>query len=228
MLDLYTIATKASHIKNRCKLFQEFNYKHSYQARPNMLLPIIISENGKPKLVNAYWKLSSNTTTIATNKILTSPPYNLLIRKKRCAIPANCFFGIKDNHPYLIRLIQPRLFLIGGIYTQKNDVYQFAILKTEPTDILSFLDYSPVLFTTEKINTWLTTQHLESVMNIADHSGNFWFDYFKVSKTILNPSANERSLLTPIELSHQKIMERNQKLNELTFNQERPNRRNYK
>jgi putative SOS response-associated peptidase YedK len=229
MLDLYTVATTINNIKKECKIKQDFDYKLAYQARPGMRLPIIINEQGKSKLVSAKWNLDSDVASITTKKILTKRPYNVLIRSNRCAVPANCFFGMKDKSPYLIRIIQPRLFLMGGLFTREEDKYLFSVLKTESPDLLSFLEYTPVLFTPECLTEWLKPHHLESAMYIADSSGNFWFDYFEVNSRIINDdNRNEKSLLQPIGLSQLKVKKRNQELTALAFDKERPNRRSFK
>jgi len=100
MLSLYTISTKPETVTDQCKLSESFSYSPVCQARPGMQLPIIIQINNKPSPVIANW--------------VTKRPL-ILIRKQRCAVPANCFFSVKDGQPYLIRLLQHRMFLMGGI-----------------------------------------------------------------------------------------------------------------
>tara|TARA_B110000305_G_C19363578_1_gene600752 strand:- start:155 stop:844 length:690 start_codon:yes stop_codon:yes gene_type:complete len=228
MIDTYTIATKISEIKKECKIEQDFDYEFAYQARPKMDLPIIISENNKLKLVSAKLGIYTGLSAISMKPILTNPTFNKLIRKNRCAIPTNCFFGTNNGKSILIKLVKPRLFYMGGVFKKTATEYQFSLLNNESPDVLTFLKYSPVLFSIKKVTQWLSENNLETVMNIADQSGNYWFDYFEVDSKIHSTNKNSKSLLKPIGIAQSEINNRNEQLNSIIFNQERPNKRNSK
>lgn len=227
MLDIYTIASSPTYISTKCNLQQFFNYQYTYQAKPGMKLPIIVIRQGAPFLTMATWGMQEKASA-PTRKTLITSPYNKLIRNNRCAIPANCFFAQKGESVYLIRLIQPRMFLMGGLFIQKNNRYEFIILKTPPPDILSFLNNMPVLFTPDKLDQWLKATTLLEVMNITDRTGSHWFDYFNVHEEIMVKGVNDKALLTPIGTSFNELKIRDQMLNALSFDQERPNRSNMK
>lgn len=178
------------------------------------------------ELTYATWggKLQAKTTM---KKILSSQ-YNKLIRKQRCAIPANCFFGIKDSQHYLVRILESRLFYMGGIYTKANNEIHFSVLNTEPPDMLSFLQTMPVLFKPEWLEEWLHTEQLEPIMTLADVSVNHWFDYFKVSNKVATATANNKELLMPLGESYRQFQERERKLRAMEFEKSRTDRSNSK
>ncbi len=179
----------------------------------------------------ATWGLKSNTAfnTIHASRVLKNRPWNLLIRKQRCAIPANCFLGDKTTTPNIIRLPQHRLFMMGGVYTVKKDEIYFTILLTESADLISSItEDMPVVFHNDRVPKWLTTEDLGSIMRFADKAGNNWFDYFKVSPEILNAKENDRELLTPLGMTREQQKNREQSMKAIAFEKERMNRRGNK
>lgn len=230
-MNLYSIATSPTMLATRTNISEVMEYEPVYQARPGMKMPIIILRNGKPEVVMATWGLKSNKAfnTIHTSRVLKNRPWSLLIRKQRCAIPANCFLGDKIAAPNIIRLPQHRLFMMGGVYTVKKDEIYFTLLLTESADLISSItDDMPVIFHNDRVPKWLTTEDLGSIMRFADKAGNNWFDYFKVSPEILNTKENNRELLTPLSMTREQQKNREQSMKAIAFEEERMNRRGNK
>ena len=65
-------------------------------------------------------------------------------------------------------------------------------------------------------------------MQLADSSGDKWFDFYKVDSKILEPESNSKELLKPIGISYREWMEREEKLNSLDLKGDRFNRNNTK
>jgi putative SOS response-associated peptidase YedK len=230
-MNIYTIATSSPELATRTNVGDVIEYTPAYQARPGMKMPIIIFRNSKPEIVMATWGLRSNASfnTVHTSRILKTRPWNLLIRRQRCAIPANCFIGNKTGTPHLIRLPQHRLFMMGGMYQVKNDEIYFTLLLTETADIISSIaEEMPVIFHNDRVHKWLTTEDLGSIMRYADKAGNNWFDYFKVDPEVLNAKENNRELLTPLGMSRGQVRQREQQVAAMSFEKERMNRRGNK
>ena len=235
MVEIYTIASKPQHIMDICQVHESFNYNPAYQARPGMHLPILIKDKEGAKLVMATWgiepltRVKNKINIISTDKILRTPPFNVLMQTQRCAILANCFFAENKEEAYLIRLIRPRLFCIGGIYIQEGDTYRFAMLKTASADVLAgLMDDMPLVFTHERLHIWLQSEHTFTIMNFAAKAGGHWFDLFKVSPDIFASTSNDRDLLVPLGMSLQQMKARNDKLSEIDFQKERANRKSMK
>ena len=227
MIPLYTITSKPDTIAESCKLSDAFSYSPVFQARPGMKLPILIQRENKIELVMAQWEIKK--PLVGVDRILSTRPYNILVRKQRCAVPANCFFSIKNDQPNLIRLLQYRLFIMGGIFHYTEGEFSFALLEADPADILSSMQGKmPVVMAPEKLSSWLMGIEVGKVMHYADKAGSYWFDYFPVPKEILNDSQNNKDLLKPEGISQHEMKEHERKLTALAFDKERPNRSNLK
>ena len=227
MLPLYTISTKPGTIAEQCKLGGSFSYSSAYQARPGMQLPVIIERENKTEIVMAKW--GTKKPLISMDKILLNRPYNILIRKQRCAVPANCFFALKNDQPCLIRLLQYRMFLMGGLFHYAEGEFHFALLEAQPADVLQCMaGQMPVVMAPEKLSSWLKGTELDRVFHYADKAGSYWFDYFPVSKKILEHHRNDKDLLVPEGISREQMSEHERKLAAVAFEKERPNRSSMK
>ena len=227
----YAIATTPSDLALRTNIAEPLVYSPVYQARPGMKMPIIIFRNDRPELVPAMWGLRSSAAqnTLHMSRVLKSRPWNVLIRRQRCAVPANCVIVQKNNEAYLIRLPQHRLFLMGGVYQQKNDDLHFTLLETESADILdSITKDMPVFLHNDRIRKWLEGDELDRIFHIADKAGTNYFDYFRVDEKILDPKENNRELLIPLGMSHEQFVQRNKQIMASSFEKERSNRKHGK
>jgi len=227
MLSLYTITSKPDTIIQQCKLSESFSYAPIFQARPGMKLPIIIEREKRIELVMATWGIKK--PLVSMDRILSTRPYNILVRKQRCAVPANCFFSLKNDRPHLIRLLQYRLFLMGGIFNYFDGEFSFALLQAHPADMLNSMQGKiPVVMAPEKLSSWLNSTDIGRVMHYADRAGSYWFDYYPVSKQVLHAAQNNKELLKPEGISQNEFKEHEKKLTALAFDKERPNRSNLK
>lgn len=232
MLPLYTISSKADTITEQCKLNSSFSYSPLYQVRPGMKAPVIIRKENKPELVMATW--GTKKPLVSMDRIVSTRPYNIFIRKQRCAVPANCFFSVKNAQPHLVRLLQHRLFLMGGIFHYSEGEFYFALLECEPADMLNSMEgQMPVVMAPEKLSSpgppgWLSGTEVSKVIHYADRAGAHWFDYYPVSKQILDANQNNKQLLNPQGISQCEFQEHEKKRSALAFDKERPNRSNLK
>lgn len=227
----YAIATKPSELAIRTNIADAIDYVPVYQARPGMKMPIIIWRHDKPELVMGMWGLRSSAAynSIHLSRILKSRPWNIMIRKQRCAVPANCIIVEKNKQAHLIRLPQHRLFLMGAVFQQKGDEFHFTLLETESADLISSLsDDMPVFIHNDRIQKWLTAEELDDIFRFADKAGNNYFDYFRVNDKILDPKENNRDLLIPTGLTHEQYLQRQKQVMAVSFEKERMNRKNSK
>jgi putative SOS response-associated peptidase YedK len=223
MLPFYTIASKPETIAEQFNLLEPTEYETAFQAHPTDTLPILIKEGEHVQQFEGNWNVKASArsarmlASVSMDNILTTRPFNILIRKQRCVIPANCLFGIKDGEPHLIKLLKDRLFGMGGIYTleHKNGVpiYRFAVLTTAaPPILLPFVDQIPVLFVPDRHDKWLGTDRVAKVMKYADYATTNWFDLFKISKDILEGQPNDKELLQPLGQSLSQLMAQQNKM----------------
>jgi putative SOS response-associated peptidase YedK len=227
----YAIATTPAELALRTNIPEPQEYTPIYQARPGMKMPMIIWRNDRPEIVTGMWGTRSSTAcnTLHMSRVLKSRPWNVLIRRQRCAVPANCVIVQKNNEAFLIRLPQHRLFLLGGVYQQKNDDFHFTLLETESADILdSITKDMPVFLHNDRIQKWLTGDELDRIFHLADKAGNNYFDYFRVNEKILDPKENNRDLLVPLGMSYEQFVQRNKQIMASSFEKERLNRKHGK
>lgn len=164
------------------------------------------------------------TTVIPVSRILVNKPYNLMIRQSRCAVPCNCFFGMRNDEPYLIRLIKQRLFSLGGIYSvnakSEHAEYRFALLTVKPADLLqSLLDEMPLVLGHDRHQSWLDRSHVDHIMYLADRSGSYWFDYFQLAHGFFTSHKNTPGQLAPIRGSYMQY-QREQELKRIAYLEE--------
>lgn len=235
MTDLYTIVTPKSEIEHQSRVRPIPKYEKRFQARSGDLLPVISKTRNTVTGVKAVWGIEDGRRTYYTipmEKILVRKPFNIWFHKHRCAIPANCFFAHKDEKAFLVRVLKQRLFMLGGICLPAGEHRkkpQFAILTTDAADILTTItDTMPVNFSPHKTIEWIQQETILKVMQLADSSGDRWFDYFKVHPRIIEPKWNEKDLLRPIGISFREWQEREEKLNAIEVSEDRFNRRNSK
>ena len=234
MLNLFTIATKAPALEEMCRVWGLEPFTPVYQVRPGMDVPILIREQGQIAWRTGRWGLIRKGQEVyqtGIERILTQRPFNVLIRTQRCAIPANCFFGKPSvNEVRLVRILKERTFLLGGIcYPDTSGHLRFTLLTCAPADILNdTVERMPVITSCQKVRDWLETEDMKRVMRYADRSGNFWFDFFRVSDEVLITGHNDRELLRPLGVSYQQWQAREETLQALQMREDRINRGNTK
>jgi len=105
----------------------------------------------------------------------------------------------------------------------------FAALDVESADILLALTpRMPLIMTDDNVKDWLNQQHVRDILEIADSSGDHWFDYYEVDRNILSGSFNSSEPLRPISLSYRELEAKKELLDNLDFSDERFNRNNSK
>lgn len=239
MLNLYTLATGVSALVDMIRLDKALSYTPVNFARPGMNMPVILFEGGKKNLISAHWGCMTEAATMPLSsfpmeKILTQPPFNRWIHTQRCIIPANCFFTRLPEHreydTYLIRLLQTRIFLMGGLYMTEvrhgKTCHSFLLLTTQSADVLQTLTpQMPVIISTDHADSWLHSEHLIDIMEIADTSGDHWFDYYPVSDRIIQPGEQDKKLLRPLGPSKHEAEAHAHKLKAVDVRQDRFDRR---
>jgi putative SOS response-associated peptidase YedK len=229
LLPLYTIATAPQFWEDLWNI--PIAYTTYYQARPGMRLPVFTLQDGKINCTTAVWGLPPFHAPdfYPMHRVLKNRPWNILIRQQRCAVPMNCFFGGTVQSPWLLRVLQHRAMLMGGVITTIKEQSYFTLLTTEAADVIhNKTEIMPVLFDPEKTLRWLKTKHISTVMHYADRSGSYWFDYFRVPQVIMHASENKREWLIPQGMTLQNYREREKKIQAVAFEEERANRRSGK
>lgn len=235
MTRLFTITTDRAEIEHLTRVQSIEPYRKRYQVHPGDTVPVCCQIDGKMTWVSAVWGIPHNGTIVSSipmEKILVRKPYSIWFRKYRCAIPINCYCTEKDGDVYLTRILKQRTYMLGGLCLppdENNDTHRFAILEVEAADILRRItDVMPVNFNCHNSSSWCTQNTILKVMQMADSSGDKWFDFFKVDAKILEAESNSKDLLRPTGISYREWMEREEKVNSLDLKGDRFNRNNTK
>lgn len=235
MTRLFTITTTPEELEHLSRVKPVPDYEKHYQAGIGNSVLVCCPVEGRMQWISAVWGIKQgqlNPGSISMSKILVRKPFNIWFRKYRCAIPVNCFYFQKDQDVYLTRVLKQRTFMLGGICIPPdsgNPNYRFAILELEAADILKRItDTMPVNFNSHSATSWCTEKTILNVMQMADSSGDRWFDFYKVDPEILIPGRNNKAFLRPVDISYREWIEREEKLNARDFTGDRYNRNNSK
>lgn len=174
-------------------------FRPIWQVRPGMAVPMVLQE-APNVLTEGFWGHHQPPADfVPVHRILARKPFHLAIRNRRCALPANGFLGLREEHPFCITLLNHQVFCLGGIYSLASGIPRAALLQTSAPPIFdAYLKFLPVLIPPDQLKEWLTTEDVGRVMQMADRSQDHWFDYFRVSEKVLEPGSNEKDLLRPL------------------------------
>jgi len=232
---LFTITTQPEEIEHLSRVRPVVQFDKLYQVHTGDTVPVCCKIDGKIKWVSGVWGIrhgKATLTSIPMDKILIKKPFNIWIRKYRCAIPVNCFFVEQEEKVFLIRILKQRVFMLGGICLPPDATHaqhRFALLEVEAADILARIaDTIPINFRCDKASEWIGQETMLNVMELADSSGARWFDFYKVDPSILMAGTNTKELLKPHGISYREWAEREEKLGSLDLKGDRYNRNNTK
>jgi putative SOS response-associated peptidase YedK len=232
---LFTITTAREEIEHLSRIKPMTPFQKHYQVYPGDAVPVCCHIDGKMKWISAVRGIQHHRmhlTSISMEKILVRKPFNIWFRKYRCAIPVNCFFTHQDEKVHLTRILKQRTFMLGGMCLPpdaENTDYRFILLEVEAADILKRItDTMPINFSCHIATSWCTQETILNVMQLADGSGDRWFDFYKVDAAILASGSNDKELLKPKGISYREWIEREEKLNSLDLKGERFDRNNTK
>ena len=147
----------------------------TYNAAPQSIQPIIaLSSTGEPQIAMAKWglipawakdgRIGYTTINARSEELATKPAFREPLRKKRCLIPANCFYewqqvGAKEKRPYAIGLASGRPFLFAGLWdrwraSDGTIIDSFTVATTSPNDLMKQLhNRMPCILGTRRLST---------------------------------------------------------------------------
>jgi putative SOS response-associated peptidase YedK len=175
MIDRYSISASADLLKERFSVDVPDFYKPKYNAAPTQLLPVIT--NTSPKGLSLfYWGtspewsknkvLSEKIVNVRAETLEEKPALKKAIRKSRCIIPADGFYGWKKVGkktaiPHWFALNSRDPFSMAGLWeefedTDGHEVQTFTIITQAANELVkSIQDRMPVIFTKQAEKAWL-------------------------------------------------------------------------
>lgn len=215
-----SLSKKAQEVANRFNAQAEINFEPIYHASgfSYPLWPVITAE--EPEMLRMYhwgliphWvkdaeqakEIRSMTLNAKSETVFEKPSFKFSIRKKRCLIPSTGFFEWQDfnkkKYPYFIRLKEPDIFALAGIYTSWTDktsgeiVHTFSILTTGANPLMARIHNMkkrmPVILKKENERDWinddLTDDQIKSFFPAIDYR---MMQAYTISKRITSRTVN--------------------------------------
>jgi putative SOS response-associated peptidase YedK len=218
MIDRYSITASADIIRERFSVDVPDFYKAHYNAAPTRLLPVITSTS--PQGISLfYWGtspewsknkvLSERAVNVRAEWLEEKPALKKALRKNRCIVPADGFYGWKrlgkkTSIPYRFILNTRDPFSIAGLWeefedTDGNEIQTFTILTQVGNEIVSPVqERMPVILTHQTEKIWLdpasTEESLTGVLTAFPAAA---MNHYPVSAGILDSEKDLPSLIIP-------------------------------
>ncbi len=218
MIDRYSITASADIIRERFSVDVPDFYKSKYNAAPTHLLPVITSSS--PRGVSLfYWGTSPEWSK---NKVLSEKIVNIReehfaekislkknLKKNRCIIPADGFYGWKrvgkkTAIPYRFVLNSRDPFSFAGLWEEFEDtdgveIQTFSIITVVSNELVSTVqERMPVILTKQSEKIWLDAssgeEELLSLLTAYPAAG---MNHYPVSPRISDMAADVPSLIVP-------------------------------
>ncbi|MBR9997989.1 MAG: SOS response-associated peptidase family protein [Cyclobacteriaceae bacterium] len=125
LLPSYSIGSNADRIEQRLRAEFSRHFNAAFVTKPGMSLPVILPESGS--IINfATWGIpdrkGNSLAWIRSGGIIKNKNTRVLIRKKRCLIPANGFFIKNYEKYYFIYFPDEPVFTFAGIYDSHKQI----------------------------------------------------------------------------------------------------------
>lgn len=175
MIDRYSITTSASVIRDRFSVDVPDFYKVRYNAAPTQLLPVIAGTNARGVSL-FYWGTSPewSKNKVVSEKIINiraesfaeKPALMKALKKNRCIIPADGFYGWKKVGkktaiPYRFILNARDPFSIAGLWeefedTDGNQIQTFTMITQAANELVGQVqERMPVILSRQSEKIWL-------------------------------------------------------------------------
>lgn len=193
-----------------------------YNIVPASMASVVIQGGGGPELVPMRWGLVTEgakdfnaifrykTFNIVAEKIFSKPTWDKAVHERRCIIPVNGFYLIRNNDTdgaYYFSKPDGALMALAGIYTPGSDANDpsqrtFSLLTTEadPTMPLPF-KRMPLVLRSENESIWTdaTITDLSSIVRAMNPYDGAPLTYRKVSGDVRSLKSDSKDLIAAID-----------------------------
>jgi putative SOS response-associated peptidase YedK len=224
MIERYSITASSDVIHQRFLVDVPAFYASRYNAAPTQLLPVITSSS--PNGVSLfYWGtspewsknklLSEKIINVRAEQFEEKPALKKALKKNRCLIPADGFYGWKKVGkktivPYRFILNSKDPFSIAGLWeefedTDGNEIQTFTMITQSANDLVKVVqERMPVILTPQAERIWLDSSADESsLMGILTVYPAAGMTHYPVSPGIGNSATDVPSLIAPTPPSDQ-------------------------
>lgn len=224
MIDRYSITVSAEAVRERFSVDVPGFYKKKYNAAPTQLLPVITNTN--PRGVSLfYWGTSpewsknkmpgEKSINIRAENFEDKPALKKALRKNRCIIPADGFYGWKKVGkktaiPYRFVLNSRDPFSLAGLWeefedTDGKETQTFSLITHEANELVSLIqERMPVILTRQAEKMWLdNNSDEETLLRLLTAYPAAGMTYYPVSPRISDRAIDLPSMIIPTPTSDQ-------------------------
>lgn len=218
MIDRYSISCPADILSERFSVDVPDFYKPKYNAAPTQLLPVIT--NSSPKGVSLfYWgtspewsknkMLSEKIVNVRAENLEEKPALKKAVRKTRCIIPADGFYGWKKIGkktaiPYRFVLNSRDPFSMAGLWeefedTDGNEIQTFTIITQTANElVITIQERMPVILTKQTEKIWLdNTSDEASLTGLLTQYPAAAMNFYPVAPGISDSNVDLPSMIIP-------------------------------
>lgn len=216
MFDRYSLAAGAAQIQSYFSVDPHGLEKPRYNAAPAQLLPVITA--GTSGLSHFYWgtapewsknkPIGEKIINLRVEQIQERPAIKRQLKKFRCVVPADGFYGWKKigkktSIPYRFELKPKGLFGMAGVWEEYDDeegnmIHTFTVI-TVPSgkSAAEICERTPAILSQEEIAVWLNVDSEESQLLACLHSYEGVFEMFSVTPRISDVNADDALMIKP-------------------------------
>lgn len=226
MCGRYTLHQDSENLATRYKLSSKpESIRDNFNVAPAHFMPIIVEEDGKPKLEMMKWGLvpvwakdpniGYKMINARSESIFEKPAWRSVILKKRCLIPADGFYEWKKfmtdekerKQPFYIHPKQEEIFSFAGVWEawkdSENNIWKtYSIITTEPNKEMSSIhDRMPVILHPEDESSWLESSRVtrDSIEPLLRPLEDGALEMYKVSTDVNTVKNNDEHLLVALD-----------------------------
>lgn len=223
MLDRYSITVSSQLLAERFSVDPE-KYKPRYNAAPAQLLPVITTDS--PQGISFfYWgiapiwaknkSISERLINLRVEHLSERPAVLNNLKKRRCLIPADGFYGWKKvgkktSIPYRFILKSKSLFSFAGLWEEYDDdegnlFHTFSIITLPAIKMVrTASETMPVIFDSVAEKIWLDKKSTEAdLLKTLVAPPDEELDCYTISSRIYSISNDGPSLIAPTPSSDQ-------------------------
>jgi putative SOS response-associated peptidase YedK len=217
MIERYTITATPDELAKRFGVEVPVGYQPSYNAAPTHLLPVILQ--GSAGVSFFYWgippswaknkNVSEKLINIRAESFAERPAMRKTLKKYRCIIPADGFYGWKKVGkktyiPHRFMAADKGLFSFAGMWEEFEDTdgethHTFMLATIAANEIVSVItDRMPLMLDKKRERAWMNEDTTEEELLASLQPGTtFALDLYTVSPRINDTTLNVPSLVIP-------------------------------
>ncbi|HEX8059617.1 MAG TPA: SOS response-associated peptidase [Cyclobacteriaceae bacterium] len=217
MIDRYSLTAAADKVGSFFSIDPHGLEIPFYSAAPAHLLPVVTL--GSPGLSHFYWgtapewsknkPIGEKIINIHAEQIGERPTLRKQLKKSRCIIPADGFYGWKkigkkSAVPYRFELKPRAVFSIAGVWDEYDDeegnmIHTFMMITVPSTEsVAEISERMPAIMTQDETAVWMNSDSTEEQLLSCLHASEWKFESFSVSPRIADPNANDATMIIPV------------------------------